>query len=248
MRYYFTISPDISPDRIAAWYIFNTWMQRHLGCSIRLELFHGFQPQREAIQKDQIDLIYANPFDASTLVREKGFIALAAPMGKSDEAIIATYQDAAWLCIEDLPGVCNVALTDTPDVNMISRIMLEPADIKPEDLQINQVDTPIIVAKQLLNKKVDIGFFLAEAYDHLSDVISADLRPLIRSEIHDIRHVLLSSPRMKEHHAGLCELLAGMSHNPKGQDILQNLGFIGWDMLQQEDAEFMIDLMDTLVS
>jgi phosphonate transport system substrate-binding protein len=36
--------------------------------------------------------------------------------------------------------------------------------------------------------------------------------------------------------------------NVKGQDVLNNLGLQGWEMQSQEDTEFMIDLMDTLVN
>ena len=73
-----TVSPDFSPDHIAGWYVFNTWLQRKLGVRIHLELYDDFDSQRQAIAANKVDLIYANPYDAAMLVREKGFVAIAA--------------------------------------------------------------------------------------------------------------------------------------------------------------------------
>ncbi len=247
-RYTLSVSPDIGPDKIAGWYIFNTWMQRQWGQAIHLAFFPNFQAQRHAIRQNEVHLIYANPFDAAMLVREKNFTALAAPAGKYDEVVIAVKADSPVKVLEDLPVQCRAALTDAPDVNMISTIMLEPANISHASLQTMQVDTYVVVAKQLLQDKVDVGFFLAEAFDNLSAMVRSQLRVLIRSEIHDVRHVLLADPRLENQHETLRELLSGMTGNTKGRDALANLGFTDWDMIQQEDTEFMIDLMDTLVS
>lgn len=246
MIYNMTVSPDFPPEHIAGWYIFNTWLQRQLSESIHLELYNDFQQQRDAIQNDKVDLIYANPFDAAMLVREKGFTALAAPVGRADEAVIAVSEASAIQNIEDLPVQCVVASTDDPDINLIGMIMLEPADISRDTVQIHQVDTYVLVAKQLIQQKADVGFFLAEAFDNLSAFVSSQLREVIRSQIYDIRHVLLAGPGIQEQHKAIKTALAGMNDDEKGQDVLANLSFESWEILQQEDTEFMIDLMDTL--
>ncbi|MFZ1343617.1 PhnD/SsuA/transferrin family substrate-binding protein [Thiothrix eikelboomii] len=243
-----TISPDIGPDRIAGWYIFNTWLQKQWGHPVRLELFPSFQQQRAAIQRDEIGIIYANPFDAAMLVREKGFKAIAAAVGKSDEVVLAVHAESPIKRIEDLPITCRAAMTEAPDVNTISAILLEPADITRQTLQTVTADTYVVVAKLVLQGKVDVGFFLAEAYDGLSRVVRSQLRELLRSQIHDIRHILLVEPQLHVEYETLRTILAKMSSDVKGRDALANLGFVDWELLQQEDTEFMIDLMDTLVT
>ena len=97
-----TVSPDFSPEHIAGWYVFNTWLQRTLGTRCHLELYDDFASQRAAIQADRIDLIYANPFDAAMLVREKGFSPIAAPVGSSDEVLVAVSRESSIRHIEDL--------------------------------------------------------------------------------------------------------------------------------------------------
>lgn len=248
MRYVMTVSPDFPPNQIAGWYILNTWLQRQLGVQIHVELYQNFASQRLAIQNDGIDLIYANPFDAAMLVREKGFKAIATPLHKSDEAIIAVAVDSPVRCVEDLKPGTRIVATDDPDVNLISMIMLEPADLSADNVQTQTVDAYVLVAKQLLQGQADVGFFLRDAFVGLSGMIQRQLRELIRSEIHVIRHVLLASPRMQVLHAELQRILPTMGDDAKGKSVLQSLGLVGWETQEQEDTEFMIDLMDTLVS
>ncbi len=134
MPYQFTVSPDFGPAQLSGWHIFNTFVQKSLGEDIHLELYDDFESQREAIKSDQVDLIYANPYDASMLVRDKGFLPVAKPRGKSDETVIAVNAEHAAQSVEDLqPGV-TVASTDDPDVHMMGMIMLEPADRNGENV------------------------------------------------------------------------------------------------------------------
>ncbi|HQY08786.1 MAG: phosphate/phosphite/phosphonate ABC transporter substrate-binding protein [Burkholderiales bacterium] len=243
-----TVSPDFSPDHIAGWYVFNTWLQRKLGVRIHLELYDDFDSQRQAIAANKVDLIYANPYDAAMLVREKGFVAIAAPASKPDEAVIAVPADSAVQKVEDFrPGV-RVAMTRDPDVNLIGMIMLEPADLKRDSVQASQVNSYVLVAKHLLLGKADAGFFLKEAFDDLSGPIRKQLRPLVTSQISVVRHVLLAGPGCSELHTPLTELLLGMQDNAAdGGRVLSALGLQAWERQDQEDTEFMIDLMDTLM-
>ncbi|HRJ52726.1 MAG TPA: phosphate/phosphite/phosphonate ABC transporter substrate-binding protein [Candidatus Thiothrix moscowensis] len=247
MRYVMTVSPDFPPTKIAGWYIFNTWLQRQLGEHIHLELYQDFASQRDAIRADNIDLIYANPFDAAMLVRERGFVAIATPINISDEAIIAVSADSSIHEVEQLQPGTRIATTDDPDVNLISMIMLEPANLSARNVETQTVDTYVLVAKQLLQGKADVGFFLRDAFQGLSRMIREQLRPLVRSEIHVIRHVLLAGPRLQARHDDLRQLLPAMTADTKSNSVLVSLGLQGWELQGQEDTEFMIDLMDTLV-
>ncbi|MCX7546128.1 phosphate/phosphite/phosphonate ABC transporter substrate-binding protein [Marinicella gelatinilytica] len=246
MKYNFTVSPDFPPERIASWYIFNTWLQKKLDIAVHLELHNNFKELQASIDNDAVDIIYTNPFEAAGLVRDKGFMPVATPQGISDEAVIVVAADSDVDKVEDLkPGV-KVALTDDQDVNMISMMMLEPAELNKDNIELSNQDNYVLVAKQLMNKKADVGFFYKAAYDELSGMIKSQLKPLVTSEISVIKHMFLVSPRFKEHHAALQEALVTMSDDDKGKQIVTDLGFEAWDKQTQEETEFMIDLMDTL--
>lgn len=244
--YQLTVSPDFTPEHISGWYIFNTWLQRNLGLHFHLEMYDSFEAQRQAIRQDGVDLIYANPFDASMLVREKGFRAVARPLGVADECVVVVPAESAVQRIEDLqPGV-RVASTDDPDIHLVGMIMLEPADLNSDNVQSVVVDGYVLVAKALLRGEADVGFFLKDAWDGLSNAVRKQLRPLVTSQISDIQHVLLVGPRLMDSVEDIQNLMLRMPQIEKGQGVLESLGFEGWAAVDQEDTEFMIDLMDTL--
>lgn len=246
MAYQFTISPDFSPDHISGWYIFNTWLQKQSGEAIHLEMYDHFQAQREAIKQDKVDLIYANPFDAAMLVREKGFLPVAKATGVADEAIVVVSAENPVNDVVGLkPGV-RVVATEDPDVRMMGMIMLEPADLNADNIELMVNDTYILVAKHVLQGKADVGIFLAEAFDDLSGIIKSKLKVLVRSQISVIHHALMIGPKFSGKKAEILSLLETMDKDEKGAGVLKSLGFDGWEKVDDEQMEFMIDLMDTL--
>lgn len=244
--YQLTVSPDFTPDHISGWYIFNTWLQRNIGLHIHLEMYDSFEAQRQAIQANQVDMIYANPFDASMLVREKGFRAVARPLGIADECVIAVPVDSPVQHVEDLQPGTRVASTDDPDIHLVGMIMLEPADLDKSSVQTVPADGYVLVAKALLKGEADVGFFLKDAWDGLSNMVRKQLRPLVTSQISDIQHAFLVGPRLMDSAEEIQDLLLRMGQIEKGSGVLEALGFEGWEAVENEETEFMIDLMDTL--
>jgi len=243
----FTVSPDFTPDHLSGWYIFNTWLQKQTDLAIHLEMYNDFHSQRDAIQSDKIDLIYANPFDAAMLVREKGFQPLVKALGESDEAIIAVNAENDVEDVVHLPEGLKVAYTEDPDVHMMGMIMLEPGDFDASNINPVLSDTYVLVAKHLLKGEADAGIFLAEAYDDLSKMIKSQLRILVRSQISVIHHSLMIGPNLLDKKDQIQEVLVSMTNDEKGKGVLTSLGFNdGWEKVENDEMEFMIDLMDTL--
>lgn len=247
MAYQFTVSPDFGPSHIAGWQIFNTWLQRQLSEGIHFELYDSFEQQRQAIMNDGVDLIYANPYDAAMLVRDKGFMAIAKASDKPDEAMIVVNAESEIQTVEDLQSGTKVATTDDPDVHMMGMIMLEPADLNAENIEVTQCDSYVLVAKQLLRGTSDVGFFLEEAFQDLSAMVRDQMRALVTSQIQIVQHVLLVGPKLAERKDEITQLLVAMTDDDNGRGVLESLDIAGWEKLDQEDVEFMIDLMSTLV-
>jgi len=242
----FTVSPDFTPDHLSGWYIFNTWIQRQTDLAIHLEMYNDFHTQREAINNDKIDLIYANPFDAAMLVREKGFQPLVKAGGEADEAIIAVNSENAVEDIAHLLEGTKVAFTEDPDVHLMGMIMLEPADLDKSNIIEVPSDTYVLVAKHLLKGEADVGIFLAEAYDDLSSMVKKQLRVLVRSQISVIHHSLMIGPKLLDKKEQIQQILVDMNTDEKGQGVLKSLGFEAWEKVENDEMEFMIDLMDAL--
>ncbi len=246
MPFNFTVSPDFAPDHMSGWFYFNTWLQRRLGTEIHLELFDSFEAQREAIKAGQVDLIYANPYDASMLVREMGFRAVARPAGRKDEAVIVVPAESGAEAVEDLATGIRLATTDDPDVHTIGMIMLEPADLDASNISQKSYDTYILVAKALLRGEADVGFFLKQGFDELSDLIKKQMRVLVSSQISVVHHALLVGPQMQDRMAELKGLVTEMHKDEKGVGVLESMGIEEFEPMTMEQTEFMIDLIDTL--
>jgi len=246
MTHTFTVSPDFPPARISGWFIFNTWLQRRLEAAIHLELYDDFARQRADIAAGKIDLIYANPYDAALLVREKGFVPVARPRDKADEAIIAVPAASAVQHVEDLRPGARIASTDDPDVRTMGMIMIEPADLSAANTAAVACGNYVLVAKALLTGTADAGFFLKQSFEELSEVTRRQLRQIVESHIYVVHHALMAGPRLAPRRDEIRDALLGMDQDAKGRDILANLGLAGWDEFDEEATEFMIDLMDTL--
>lgn len=110
------------------------------------------------------------------------------------------------------------------------------------------VDTYQAAARMAIKGEVDASFFLAEAYHSLSKLTKSQLKALMESKLADITHVLLTSAKVGADAERVKEALVGLTGTPDGQPVLDELGIAGgFEPMTQEDAEFMIDLMDTLL-
>lgn len=248
MKMQLTVSPDFPPERLAGWHIFNTWMQRKLDIESHFESYFDYATLHQAIDKDNVDIIYANAYDTVQLVRERGFLPLAKPNSTPDEVIIASNSSNPINSVEELNSGTSIAATTDPDIRTIGMIMLEPANLNADNTTVQDCNSYPIVAKSLIRNQADVGFFLADAYERMSNAVKQHLKPLVSSKIQLVNHCLLLSPKFAEQQPALTELLLNMHHDPKGVNILADLGLPSWDSLDQEEVEFMIDLMGALTS
>jgi hypothetical protein len=246
----FLVAPDFAPENVCGWYMLNTVLQRRAGVGLHLLMPADAAEQKQLLDERAIGLVYANPFDASALIRERGYLPVARPRGRADEVVIAAAANAPARCVEDLSYGCRIALTDNHDVRLIALRLLEPADLDPERIAWRAASNYAAVARLLLEGEADAGLFLADAYHRLSRLTRERLRPLVESALCDIGHVLLAHPRIAAQLPALqAELLAlGDLAHRQDQPLLDALGLEqGFDAMGAEDAEFMIDLIDTLL-
>lgn len=248
MTLQFSISPDFNADQLSQWFIFNTWMQRTLERGIHFEPYDDFAALRAALAAGRVDILYANPFDTAYLVREHGFLPVARARRRSDEAIVAVAADSPATKIADLKAPLRVAATEAPDVEMIGRILLEPASLGRNEIQLTRKANYVLVAKELIGGGVDAAFFLERSFAELSDLVRGRMRTLVSSRIYVVQHALLVSPNLAGLRDHLLTALLAMHLTERSSQLLEDLGFLdGWQEMTVDDAEFMIDLMATLV-
>jgi phosphonate transport system substrate-binding protein len=253
MTFQFAISPDVHARDLTNWFLLNTRIQRITGEAFRATIYDDFSDLHRAYDAAAVDLVFANAADTALLVRDHGFSPVVRPARVSDEAAVVVAGGSPLHTLADLTSRPDreadllVAATDAPDVERICRILLEPADLDPEEITLSVKRNYVLVAKALLTGQAEAGFFLRAAFDSLSDLTRRDLRPLISSQIYVVSHALLVSPAVARLREPIMTGLESMTMNPADHDLLAGLGAPhGWQRMSWDDVHFMIDLMDTL--
>jgi phosphonate transport system substrate-binding protein len=244
----FMIAPDFSPACFAGWHMLNTTLQRRSGIQLHLLTPATAHEQAQLLAAGQADLVYANPFEATDMIRTQGYVPFARPSQHPDEMVIATGADSGLMQVDDLKPGCRIALTENKDVKLIGLRLLEPADLNEDLIKWVPVDSYQAAARRAIKGEVQAAFFLADAFASLSRMTRSQLRVLVESAISDISHVVLAHPRMAEQLPALEKALLGLGREAGDHDVLDALGMPhGFEPMTQEEAEFMIDLMDTLL-
>ena len=241
------IAPDFSPERFAGWHMFNTLIQKRANLNMHLNIPTSHAEQETVISEGDIQVIYANPFDAATLIREHGYHAVARPIGKSDEMVIAAAANSDINSLDDIKAGATIAMADNRDVKLIGLRLLEAVDIEDNDLSWSVTETYQAAARQVIKGEAQAAFFLAEIFHSFSRLTKAQLSVLIESDLADISHVLLIKDGFPDTEI-LMDAILNLHNDDDGKEALTELGMPqGFEAMNEEDAEFMIDLMQTLL-
>lgn len=243
----FAISPDVNARNVTDWFVFNTRLQRITGESIRATAYDDFADLHAAYREGQADFVLANAADTTTLVRDLGYRPIAVARGISNEAVVVVSATSPVQELLDLRPPLTVAATDAPDVERICRILLEPADIGPQDITLALKRNGVLVAKAVITGEAQVGFLGSDAFESMSRVTRDMLRELIASRIYVVKHVLLAGPAVVDLRDQVWQGLAEMNDNPADRELLASLGAPdGWERFSDEEAEFLIDLVEAL--
>ena len=241
------IAPDFSPERFAGWHMFNTLIQKRANLNMHLNIPTSHAEQEAVISEGDIQVIYANPFDAATLIREHGYHAVARPIGKSDEMVIAAAANSDINHLDDIKAGATIAMADNRDVKLIGLRLLEAVDIEDTDLNWSVTETYQAAARQVIKGDAQAAFFLAEIFHSFSRLTKTQLSVLIESDLADISHVLLIKDGFPDTDI-LMDAILNLHNDNDGKEALAELGMPqGFEAMNEEDAEFMIDLMQTLL-
>lgn len=248
MTHNFLVAPDFAPERFASWHMLNTALQKRSGIQLHLLTPASAAEHAAILAEGQAEVVYANPFDATHMVRTLGYIPFARPKQRYDEMVIACAAGSQVQSVEDLKPGCRIAITDNKDIRLIGLRLLEPADIGEADIEWVPADSYQAAARMAIKGEVDAAFFLADAFASLSRMTRSQIRPLVESAIHDISHVLLAHPGIGASLPAISAALLQLHADEAGRSVLEALGMPeGFEPFSKEDAEFMIDLMDTLL-
>ena len=215
------ITPDFSPEFFAHWHMFNTQLQRALDTAIRLQTPTGYREQQDLLDSETVALVYANPFDAGSLMRDKGYIALAKPDLPSDQVLVVVKADSEIAALSDLPADSRVLITANRDMESIGLGVLQ---VTADSVQWLHARTFTELARRLMANEAEIGLFLASSFRSLNSGTQGSLKILFETEFEDFGHVMLLHPDFADQADKLRAALLNMAQSPVSQMTLADLG------------------------
>ncbi|WP_369583074.1 PhnD/SsuA/transferrin family substrate-binding protein [Kingella oralis] len=218
------ITPDFPPEFFANWHMFNTQLQRALDTVIRLQTPTGYREQQDLLDSETVALVYANPFDAGSLMRDKGYIPLAKPDLPSDQVLVVVNAQSAFAALGDLPADSRVLITANRDMESIGLGVLQGTAITADTVQWLHARTFTELARRLMANEAEIGLFLASSFRGLNTGTQGSLKILFETEFEDFGHVMLLHPDFADQADKLRAALLNMAQSPVSRMTLADLG------------------------
>ena len=218
------ITPDFPPEFFANWHMFNTQLQRALDTTIHLQTPAGYREQQELLDSETVALVYANPFDAGSLMRDKGYIPLAKPDLPSDQVLVVANAQSAFAALGDLPADSRVLITANRDMESIGLDVLQGTAITADSVQWLHARTFTELARRLMANEAEIGLFLASSFRGLNTGTQGSLKILFETEFEDFGHVMLLHPDFADQADKLRAALLNMAQSPVSRMTLADLG------------------------
>ena len=218
------IAPDFPPEFFANWHMFNTQLQRALDTTIHLQTPAGYREQNDLIDSETVALVYANPFDAGSLMRDKGYIALAKPDLPSEQVLVVANAQSAFASLGDLPADSRVLITANRDIERIGLEVLRGSAITADSVQWLHTRTFTELARRLMANEAEIGLLLARSFRSMNASTQGSLKILFETEFNDFGHIMLLHPDFAEQADKLREVLVNMVQSPVNKMTLEDLG------------------------
>ncbi len=243
------IAPDVSPTVLPVWYLFANYLQKKMQRIIRSRDFFDFADQQRAIDNNEIDIIFANPFNSCSLMQKYQYIPIAKEVDAAEEMVIVCKKDTIEH-IEDLQENTNIAAADNPDIRQLGLILLEPAALNQNNTHFITTDNHLLAVKKILNNSAQIAFLPKTIYEKLSKPVQNDLHLLVANQKEDIdalTHIFLVHPSQATIVPELTDLLIKMNSDSAGKSLLEEMNVSQWKPIQDKgEVDFLIDLVETL--
>jgi ABC-type transporter Mla MlaB component len=223
------------------WYFFNTYLQRHTGRDIQLELVHGALSEQNSKIED-MDIVFTKPFDATRLLIENQFSPLLHPINQTDEVTLLVRADDTRQKISDFHGGKVITATADNFVYLLGRFLLEESRSAPWDYHFSGHD--IKALQMLLKGQADILFLSTETYLGLSSLTRNMLREIDQSETGFAFHLFCAAPHCTDVGNAVTEVLLNMGQDSQGRQVLADLGLEGWSRPKQDEVDMLAMLFN----
>ncbi len=217
-----------SGHQLSGWYLFNTYLQRKMQRAIHFEQLH------DASNK-VFHLFFAKPFDACSVMKEKGFVPMVRPISAADEVVILTRVDDEREIADFKKNIKVVTSDQGSFVYLLGRFLCDESGLNSSDFNYQYAGNEIKALQMLIRKKADVAFILKKTFEGLSSFTRKNVRLIDESVTDFAFHQFCIAPGLLDQKDSIIEILMGMEKDEKGKQILEDIQFNGW--LKPEEGE-----------
>ncbi len=242
----YSVSPYLSHNNKTVWADFEKLLRNKEKLSLQFKKYSSPRAFNKEFSSGQLGLIYADPFHASLLLRNHGYLPIARALGQYDEAAVVVRADSSILDIQDLDSQMYLSISVEPVNRILGRLLLQPADMDEDEMVCRYHRTHRLVVRDLLLDKTDVGVIAASNFDQLKPEIKTRLRILVRTQVYLFSSLWMLSPEHIEQYPALAGAFNRMHKYKKGNRILKKFNTKSWLNVEQIKAEEMADLLHML--
>lgn len=225
-------------QQINGWYFFNTYLQRHIGHEIQMELVQdAINAKGEPIE--QMDMVFTTPFMAANLMLFHKFQPIARPLNQTEEVTLLVRAAELRQNLADFNGTKIVTSAADNFVYLLGRFLLEEADTFGDYLFSGH---DIKALHLLLRGAADLLFMSSDNYQALTHITKRMVRQIDQSDTGFAFYLFCLSPQLSlDPTLGhtLSSVLLKMRQDHQGQQVLKDLNFEDWTAPKLDEIRMM---------
>lgn len=223
--------------QLSGWYLLNTYLQRRLQHAIHLEQL----PAGHDITTENVDLLFAKPFEACAMISRRDYIPLLRPVGEADEVVIVMRADDGR-ALQDLSAPQVVTASQGSFVYLLGRFLCDENELDSSTFQYTFAGNEIKALQMLLKSQADVLFMLKKTYHGLSGLTRKSTRVADESDTQFAFHLFCIHNRIAELREPLVNVLTGMDTDEQGQGVLKDIQIGGWCAPEEGDVRMLLDI------
>lgn len=228
-------------QQLTGWYLFNTYLQRRMQRAIH------FDQSQDVLNDASIDILFAKPFEACSMIKRRGFVPIMRPIAEADEVVILTRADDERN-LTDFQSANVVTASENSFVYILGRFLCDENDLDSSQFNFAFSGNEIKSLQMLIKKKADLLFMLKKTYDGLSSFSKKNVRKLDESATDFAFHLFCIDPNLKEENETLHSILKEMATDKIGKEILTDIEFQGWCPVEEGELKMLTMVFDRYIN
>ncbi len=227
--------------QLTGWYLFNTYLQRRMQKAIH------FDESQDVLNETNIDILFAKPFEACSMIKKHGFVPIMRPIAEADEVVILT-RAGDERGLEAFKQANVVTASKNSFVYILGRFLCDESELDSSKFNFTFSGNEIKSLQMLIKKKADLLFMLKKTYEGLSSFSKKNVRLLDESSTDFAFHLFSIAPGLEEERKTLHTILKEMADDEKGKGILEDIAFQGWCPVEEGELNMLKMVFDRYVS